>query len=74
MDVQPEIQDKLDSLPTKPGVYLFRDRLEQVIYVGKSVSLRNRVRSYFHASAQREAKTRELVAHVEDLDFIVTDS
>ena len=74
MDVRPEIQDKLDSLPTKPGVYLFRNRLEQVIYVGKSVSLRNRVRSYFHASAQRDDKTRELAAHVADLDFIVTDS
>jgi len=74
MDVRPEIQDKLDSLPIKPGVYLFRDRLEQVIYVGKSVSLRNRVRSYFHASALRDDKTRELAAHVADLDFIVTDS
>jgi excinuclease ABC subunit C len=74
MDVRPEIQDKLDSLPAKPGVYLLRDRLEQVIYVGKSVSLRNRVRSYFHASAQRDGKARELSAHVVDLDFIVTDS
>jgi excinuclease ABC subunit C len=74
MDVRPEIQDKLDSLPTKPGVYFFRDRLEQVIYVGKSVSLRNRVRSYFHASALRDEKTRDLAAHVADLDFIVTDS
>lgn len=74
MDIRPEIQDKLDSLPAKPGVYLFRDRLEQVIYVGKSVSLRNRVRSYFHASAQRDGKTRELSTHVVDLDFIVTDS
>jgi excinuclease ABC subunit C len=74
MDVCPEIQDKLDSLPTKPGVYFFRDRLEQVIYVGKSVSLRNRVRSYFHASALRDEKTRDLAAHVADLDFIVTDS
>jgi excinuclease ABC subunit C len=74
VDVRPEIQAKLDSLPPKPGVYLYRDRLEQVIYVGKSVHLRNRVRSYFHASAQREGKTRELVSHIEDLEFIVTDS
>ncbi len=73
MDLRPEIQDKLDSLPTKPGVYLFYDRYEQVIYVGKSISLRHRVRSYFHASAQRDDKTRDLVAHLEDLDFIVTD-
>jgi excinuclease ABC subunit C len=74
MDVRPEIQSKLNSLPTKPGVYLFRDRLEQVIYVGKSVSLRNRVRSYFYSSAQRDGKTRELSARVADLEFIVTDS
>jgi excinuclease ABC subunit C len=74
MDVRPEIQDKLYSMPTKPGVYLFYDGYAQVIYVGKSVNLRNRVRSYFAASAQRDNKTRELVAHVEDLDFIVTDS
>jgi len=74
VEIRPELAAKLDSLPTKPGVYLFSNALEQIIYVGKSVSLRNRVRSYFHASAQREVKTRELVAHIEDLDFIVTDS
>jgi excinuclease ABC subunit C len=74
VDIRPELAAKLDSLPTKPGVYFFSNKLDQIIYVGKSVSLRHRVRSYFHASAQREHKTRELVAHIEDLDFIVTDS
>jgi excinuclease ABC subunit C len=74
MDVRPEIQDKLDSLPAKPGVYLYRDQYERVIYVGKSVNLHNRVRSYFHTSAQRDEKTRELVAQIDDLEFIVTES
>ncbi len=74
MDIRPQLQDKLDSLPDKPGVYIYRDRNEDVIYVGKSVRLRDRVRSYFQASAWRHDKTRELVSHIHDLDFIVTDS
>jgi excinuclease ABC subunit C len=74
MEIRTEIQDKLDSLPAKPGVYLYRDEQERVIYVGKSVNLRNRVRSYFHVSAQRDIKTHELVERISDLDFIVTDS
>ena len=74
MEVHPELQDKLDSLPAVPGIYIYRDRDERVIYVGKSVNLRNRVRSYFHTSAQRDAKTQELVSRVHDLEFILTDS
>lgn len=74
MDIHPHLQDKLDSLPDKPGVYLYRDRDDRVIYVGKSIHLRHRVRSYFQLSAQRHNKTRELVAHVYDLDFIITDT
>ena len=74
MEIQPELQDKLDSLPERPGVYLFRNRDEQVIYVGKSVHLRNRVRSYFHASAQHHDKTRELAGRISDLEFIITDT
>jgi excinuclease ABC subunit C len=74
MEVRQELQDKLDSLPAKPGVYIYRDEFDRVIYVGKSVQLRNRVRSYFHTSAQRDNKTHDLVAHIHDLDFIITDS
>jgi len=74
MDIRSELRDKLDSLPAKPGVYIYRDEYGRVIYVGKSVHLRNRVRSYFHASAQRDSKTHELVSHTYDLDFIITDS
>ncbi|MBN1642362.1 MAG: excinuclease ABC subunit UvrC [Anaerolineae bacterium] len=72
--MRPQLQDKLDSVPDKPGVYIYRDRAEKVIYVGKSIHLQDRVRSYFHASSQRDHKTRELVANIYDLDFIVTDT
>jgi excinuclease ABC subunit C len=74
LDIHPQLQDKLDSLPDKPGVYIYRDSQDRVIYVGKSIHLRQRVRSYFHASAQQHNKTRELVAHIDDVEFIITDT
>jgi len=68
------LADKLRGLPTKPGVYLMKDRADEVIYVGKAINLRNRVRSYFHASADHPPKVQELVSRVADIEFIVTDS
>lgn len=68
------LQEKLDALPTKPGVYLMKDAGGKVLYVGKAVSLRARVRSYFHASAGQSPKTQRLVASITDIDFIVTAS
>ncbi|MGC9523638.1 MAG: excinuclease ABC subunit UvrC, partial [Anaerolineae bacterium] len=68
------MRQKLDTLPKKPGVYLMRNVKGRVIYVGKAVDLANRVRSYFHASAQENAKTRRLVAEIDDIDWILTDS
>ncbi len=64
----------LQNLPARPGVYLMHDARGQVIYVGKAVNLRNRVRSYFTSSAQESAKIRRLVAEVTELEFIVTDT
>jgi len=72
--ISEHIQQKLDTLPAHPGVYIMRNLKGQVIYVGKAISLVNRVRSYFHASAQEEPKTRRLVAEVHDLEWIITDS
>ena len=69
---RPELKDMLDNIPTKPGVYLMKDAHGAVIYVGKAVNLRSRVRSYFHQSARAEAKTRELALRVADVEFIVT--
>jgi len=69
-----QLQKKLDALPTRPGVYLMKDAEGTVLYVGKAVNLRARVRSYFHASAEHSPKIRRLVASIADLDFIVTAS
>jgi len=74
LEIRPQLQDKLDSLPDKIGVYIYRDHADRVIYVGKSIHLHDRVRSYFHASALEDPKTHELVAHIHDLEFIITDT
>ncbi|MGD2143881.1 MAG: excinuclease ABC subunit UvrC [Anaerolineae bacterium] len=68
------VQNKVESLPHKPGVYLMHDVDGDVVYVGKTIDLRDRVRSYFQNSAQEHAKTRALIAEIDDLEFIVTDS
>jgi excinuclease ABC subunit C len=64
----------LKTIPTKPGVYLHKNAQGKVIYVGKAVNLRSRVRSYFHKSAQNNAKTRRLVHEIDDIEFIVAES
>ena len=71
MKVSPHIQDVLRTAPTKAGCYLMKDEAGKVIYVGKAVNLRNRLRSYFHANAQQDPKTRHLVKHIADIDWIV---
>jgi len=72
----PHIQNILDNLPTKPGVYLHKNADKKIIYVGKAINLRNRVRSYFHKSAggDNREKTRRLVKEIADIEFIITDS
>jgi len=69
-----QLQAKLDTLPAKPGVYLMKDARGRVIYVGKAVNLRSRVRSYFQRAGQHAIKTRRLTAEVTDLDWIITDN
>ena len=71
MDVPPSIQQQLDSLPTKPGCYLMRDEKSEIIYVGKAVNLRSRVRSYWHAGNAAYGKTAQLVLRVHKIEFIV---
>jgi excinuclease ABC subunit C len=70
----PELSMKLDTLPERSGVYVMRSADGSVIYVGKAIVLRNRVRSYFHASARQDGKTRRLVGEITDLEWIVTDT
>jgi excinuclease ABC subunit C len=74
VDVPEHVRTQVETFPHKPGIYLMRDVAGTVIYVGKAVDLRSRVRSYFHPSAWEYSKVRALVAEVADLDFIVTDS
>ncbi len=73
MDIPPRVKEKLQILPNKPGVYFMRDRQGKIIYVGKAASLRDRVRSYFHAATLRSAdpKLRSLIHSIADLDFLV---
>jgi excinuclease ABC subunit C len=68
------LSEKLAALPTKPGCYLYKDASGQVIYVGKAVNLRNRVRSYFQRSANHTPKIWRLVNAVRDLETIVVGS
>lgn len=68
------LQEKLKSLPPNPGVYLMKDNTGEIIYVGKAVLLRNRVRSYFQRGATHSEKVRQMVAKIADIEWIVTDS
>ena len=72
MTIPGRIREKLAQLPDRPGVYLMRDAAGKVIYVGKALSLRKRVRSYFRESALRRAepKLRGLIRHAADLEFV----
>lgn len=68
------LSEKLDSLPTSPGIYQFFNKSGKIIYIGKAKNLRNRVRSYFQNSKPVDAKTKALIAKISDLDIIVVDS
>lgn len=74
MEVTEHIQGILATLPAKPGCYIMRDGNGTVIYVGKAINLKNRVRSYFQERAEMDHKTRKLVAKIEDLEWIVVGS
>jgi len=67
-----KFEDRLKAMPAKPGVYIFRDAKDKVIYVGKAALLRTRVRSYFGSMHGFEQKTRRLVEQIADIDFILT--
>jgi excinuclease ABC subunit C len=64
----------LEGIPVKPGCYLMKDKAGEVIYIGKAVQLRNRVRSYFHESASHSRKTEEMIGKVVDIEWIVVGS
>lgn len=69
-----DIEEELKKLPAKPGVYLMHDERDEIIYVGKAISLKNRVRQYFQASRNKGAKIDQMVTHIARFEYIVTDS
>ncbi|HEU0295996.1 MAG TPA: excinuclease ABC subunit UvrC [Anaerolineales bacterium] len=74
MEISEKMQGTLSTLPAKPGCYLYRDKVGTIIYVGKAINLRNRVRSYFHADASHDSKTRRLVREITDIEWILVGS
>lgn len=68
------LADKLSSLPTSAGIYVYKDDRARIIYVGKAKNLRNRIKQYFQSSRNQDEKTRRLVKLIADLEFIVVDS
>ena len=68
------LKEKLANLPTNSGCYIYKDAEGNIIYIGKTINLRNRVRSYFQKSANHSPKTRRLVRNIVDMEWIVTDS
>ena len=68
------IEEELKKLPSKPGVYLMHDEKDNIIYVGKAISLKNRVRQYFQSSRNKGAKIEQMVTHIRRFEYIVTDT
>ena len=69
-----DIPEELKKLPGKPGVYIMHDETDMIIYVGKAISLKNRVRQYFQSSRNKGAKIEQMVTHIRRFEYIVTDS
>jgi excinuclease ABC subunit C len=69
-----DIQEELKKLPQNPGVYLMKDKFENIIYVGKAVNLKNRVRQYFQNSRNHSPKVQKMVLQIKEFEYIVTDS
>jgi excinuclease ABC subunit C len=74
MEINDHLRGILDTLPTRPGCYIMKDGERKVIYVGKAINLRNRVRSYFHGGGQAHPRTARLVQRIADIEWITVDS
>lgn len=68
------IEEELKKLPGKPGVYIMHDKNDTIIYVGKAISLKNRVRQYFQSSRNKGAKIEQMVTQIARFEYIITDS
>ena len=69
-----QIEEELKKLPAKPGVYIMHDEKDEIIYVGKAISLKNRVRQYFQSSRNKGVKIEQMVTHISRFEYIITDS
>ena len=69
-----DLEEELKKLPASPGVYLMHNDRDEIIYVGKAVSLKNRVRQYFQSSRNKTAKIEQMVSHIAWFEYILTDS
>ena len=74
MEISEQIQSILSTLPTKPGCYLMKNADEKIIYIGKAINLKNRVRSYFHSDSSQDNKTRRLVREIANIEWIIVGS
>ncbi len=74
MEISEKLHGILATLPAKPGCYIYRNAEGTIIYVGKAIILKNRVRSYFHSDSSHDAKTRRLVREIADIEWIVVGS
>lgn len=68
------IDEKLKKLPDKPGVYIMKDKKEEIIYVGKAISLKNRVRQYFQSGKNNPPKVNAMISHIDDFEYIIVDN
>lgn len=68
------IEEELKKLPAQPGVYIMHDKRDEIIYVGKAISLKNRVRQYFQSSRNKTAKIEQMVSRIARFEYIITDS
>lgn len=68
------IEEALKNLPDSPGVYIMKDKTDEIIYVGKAISLKNRVRQYFQSSKNQGLKVRTMVSHIEEFEYIIVDN
>lgn len=69
-----DLEEELKKLPAKPGVYIMHDSKDAIIYVGKAISLKNRVRQYFQSSRNLTTKIQQMVSHIDHFEYIIVDS
>ncbi|MDG2845078.1 GIY-YIG nuclease family protein, partial [Vibrio parahaemolyticus] len=69
-----DIEEKLKNLPDKPGVYIMKDKAEDIIYVGKAINLKKRVSQYFNSSKNQSLKVMNMVKNIADFEYIIVNN